>query len=78
MSSSSETEEIDDHPSEQWLGNTFWCLNIPMYSLLALQMHFLSQSKSLPRYPPGATVVIANQCQQHLLPRNRANKTVVG
>ena len=68
-SSSSETEEFDDHPSEERLGNTTWYVNqIYVESTdstnLATNAVFLRQSKGFLRYPPGARVVIANQCQR--------------
>ena len=82
-SSSSETEEFDDHPSEERLGNTTWYVNqIYVESTdstnLATNAVFLKVFSAIHQVHVWLLQTNANGKGIHLLPRNRADESIVG
>ena len=85
-SSSSETEEFDDRPSEEWLGNTTWYVNqIYVESTdstnLATNAVFYVSLKvfsAIHQVHVWLLQTNANGKGIHLLPRNRADESIVG
>ena len=85
-SSSSETEEFDDHPSEERLGNTTWYVNqIYVESTdstnLATNAVFYVSLKvfsAIHQVHVWLLQTNANGKGIHLLPRNRADESIVG
>ena len=85
-SSSSETEEFDDHPSEERLGNATWYVNqIYVESTdstnLATNAVFYVSLKvfsAIHQVHVWLLQTNANGKGIHLLPRNRADESIVG
>ena len=82
VSSSSETEELDDHPGEEWLGNTTWYVNqICVESTGFTNAIFYVSLKVfsvIHQVHVWLLATNANGKGMHLLPRNRADKSVFG
>ena len=85
-SSSSETEEYDDHPGEEQLGNTTWYVNqiyvesTDSTNLVANAVFYVSLKifSAIHQVHVWLLQTNANGKGIHLLPRNRADKSIVG